>query len=119
MVLGRLLHWGALAVAAAAVAMAVVWSDHGEGGGYATPLAVLAGLHRLALAAIFNSWSDDSVRAAGNLLLRELSAYTLLQAGLFLAVAIVVALPGIRRRLTPAALKKRMSKPSSDLFVIS
>jgi hypothetical protein len=41
-VLGRLLHWGALAVAAAAVAMAVVWSDHGEGGGYATPLAVLA-----------------------------------------------------------------------------
>jgi putative membrane protein len=70
------------------------------------PLAVLAGLHRLALAAIFNSWSDDSVRAAGNLLLRELSAYTLLQAGLFLAVAIVVALPGIRRTLTPSALKK-------------
>lgn len=70
------------------------------------PLLVLAGLHRLALAGIFSSWTDDSVRAAGHLLLRELSAYTLVQAGIFLAVTIVVALPGIRRRLTPTALKK-------------
>lgn len=70
------------------------------------PLLVLAGLHRLALAGIFSSWTDDSVRAAGNLLLRELSAYAVIQAGIFLAVAIVVALPRIRRSLTPAALKK-------------
>ena len=70
------------------------------------PLLVLAGLHRLALAGIFSSWTDDSVRAASGLLLRELGTYSLVQAGLFLCVAIVVALPGIRRALTPAVLKQ-------------
>jgi putative membrane protein len=69
------------------------------------PLAVLTGLHRLALANIFTSWTDDSARAVESLILRALSAYGLAQAVLFVGVVLIVALPGVRRRLTPGALK--------------
>ena len=41
---------------------------------------VLAGLHRLALADIFSSWTDDSVRAVEGLILRALTTYALVQA---------------------------------------
>ncbi len=47
------------------------------------PLLVLAGLHRLALASIFSSWTEESVRAMEGLILRALTAYGLLQAGVF------------------------------------
>ena len=40
------------------------------------------------------------------LILRALSTYTLLQAGIFLCVALIVSLPTIRRRLTPRFLKR-------------
>ncbi len=69
------------------------------------PLLVVMGLHRLALASIFSSWTDDSARAMEGLILRALSTYGLLQAGVFLCVAIIVALPGIRRAVTPGLLK--------------
>ncbi|MCX7282377.1 MAG: TPM domain-containing protein, partial [Alphaproteobacteria bacterium] len=52
------------------------------------PLLVLAGLHRLALASIFTSWTDESARAMEGLILRVLSTYSLVQAGVFLIVAI-------------------------------
>lgn len=70
------------------------------------PLLVLAGLQRLALADIFTSWTDDSVHAVEALILRALSAYSVLQAAIFLVVALVVALPRVRRLLTPGALKR-------------
>jgi len=70
------------------------------------PLLVLAGLERLALADIFTSWSDDSLRAVKDLILRVLSAYSLLQAVIFVAVALVVALPSVRRVMTPGVLKR-------------
>jgi putative membrane protein len=70
------------------------------------PIAVLSGLHRLALANIFSSWTDESVRAVEELILRALSAYTLLQAGLFLCVALIVSLPAVRRAMTPGSLKQ-------------
>jgi putative membrane protein len=70
------------------------------------PLAVLAGLHRLAMADIFSSWTDEGVRAVEHLILRALSAYGLLQGALFIAVALVAGLPAIRRVLTPGALKR-------------
>jgi putative membrane protein len=70
------------------------------------PGLVLAGLHRLALADIFSSWTDESVRAAEAVILHALSTYALLQAGLFLAVALIVAVPRVRRVLTPRALKR-------------
>jgi putative membrane protein len=69
------------------------------------PLLVMAGLHRLALASIFTSWTDDSARAMEGLILRALSTFELGQAGIFLMVAIIVALPGVRRVMTPGLLK--------------
>lgn len=72
----------------------------------APPLLVMAGLHRLAMADIFSSWTDESVRAVENLILRSLTGYALLQAGIFLAVALIVSLPPIRRALTPRFLKR-------------
>src|SRR3954469_3103318 len=69
------------------------------------PLLVMAGLHRLALASIFTSWTDDSARAMEGLILRALSTFELAQAGIFLAVALIVALPGVRRVMTPGLLK--------------
>ena len=70
------------------------------------PLLVLSGLHRLAMANIFSSWTDDSVRSVENLILQALSTYTLLQAGIFVCVALIVALPRVRRLLTPRFLKR-------------
>jgi putative membrane protein len=70
------------------------------------PVLVLSGLHRLALAGIFSSWTDDSVRGVEALILRALSGYTMLQAAIFVGVALVVAFPPVRRRLTPRFLKR-------------
>ena len=70
------------------------------------PLMVLAGLQRLALADIFTSWTDDSVHAVEGLIVRVLSAYSLVQAAIFLVVALVVALPPVRRVMTPVPLKR-------------
>ncbi len=70
------------------------------------PLLVLLGLHRLALASIFSSWTDESARAMEGLILRALSTYGLVQSGIFLCVAIIVALPGVRRVVTPGTLKQ-------------
>jgi putative membrane protein len=70
------------------------------------PLLVLTGLHRLAMADIFTSWTDDSVRAVEGLILRALSTYSLIQAGIFLAVALLVSLPRVRRLMTPRFMKR-------------
>lgn len=40
--MARAVHWLSIAGALVALAMAVIWSDFGEGGGYATPLAAAA-----------------------------------------------------------------------------
>jgi putative membrane protein len=69
------------------------------------PLLVMAGLHRLALASIFTSWTDESARAMEGLILRALSTFELGQAGIFLVVAVIVALPKVRRVMTPGFLK--------------
>ena len=70
------------------------------------PLAVLGGLHRLAMADIFTSWTDESVSAVEDLILRALSTYSLLQAGLFLIVALIVSLPWVRQVMTPRFFKR-------------
>ncbi|HEY4076737.1 MAG TPA: hypothetical protein VGM26_07370 [Rhizomicrobium sp.] len=84
------------------------------------PLLVLGGLHRLALASIFSSWTEDSARAMEQLILRALSAYGLVQAGIFFTVAIIVALPAVRRMLTPRFLKRhRVRQAARHHFVAS
>jgi putative membrane protein len=40
------------------------------------------------------------------LILRALTAYGLVQAGLFLCVVLIVSLPGVRRRVTPRFLRR-------------
>ena len=72
----------------------------------APPVMVLMGLHRLALADVFSGWTDEGLRATEALILRTLSTYTLLQAGIFLVVALIVAIPKVRRVLTPRFLKR-------------
>ena len=69
------------------------------------PLLVLLGLHRLALGSIFTSWTDESAHATEGLILRALASFELVQAAIFLAVALIVAMPGVRRAVTPGALK--------------
>lgn len=70
------------------------------------PALVVAGLHRLAMADIFSSWTDETVRSVEHLILRALSTYALIQASLFLAVALIVSLPPVRRAMTPRFLKR-------------
>ena len=70
------------------------------------PALVLMGLHRLAMASIFSSWTDESARAMEGLILRALSTYGLLQAGLFLVVVLIVSMPKVRRVMTPGALRR-------------
>lgn len=70
------------------------------------PLMVLPGLHRLALADIFTSWTDESARAVEHLILRALTTYSLLQAGIFAVVVLIVSLPAVRRMMTPRFLKR-------------
>ncbi|MBV9549519.1 MAG: TPM domain-containing protein [Alphaproteobacteria bacterium] len=70
------------------------------------PLLVLAGLQRLAMADIFTSWTDESVHAVEGLILKALSSYALLQAAIFVAVALIGSLPAIRRAITPGVLKR-------------
>ena len=81
------------------------------------PLAVLAGLRPQALADIFSGWSNASQASA---VLRALTTYSLLQAGLFLAVALIVAQPKVRRLLTPRFLKRhRVRQVARHHFVAS
>lgn len=70
------------------------------------PILVLLFLERLALASIFSSWTEDSARAMQELILRGLTTYAILQLGVFLIVAIIVALPGVRAAMTPPSLKR-------------
>lgn len=70
------------------------------------PVLVIVFLKRLALASIFSSWTEDSARAMQELILRGLTTYAVVQLGVFLCVAIIIALPGIRRVMTPPALKR-------------
>jgi putative membrane protein len=84
------------------------------------PLLVMGGLHRLALASIFSSWTEESAHAMEQLILRALSAYGLVQAGIFFTVAIIVALPAVRRILTPRFLKRhRVRQAARHHFVAS
>jgi putative membrane protein len=82
------------------------------------PLMILPGLHRLALADIFTSWTDESARAVEHLILRALTTYSLLQAGIFAVVVLVAAIPSVRRRVTPRFLRRhRVRKIARHHFV--
>jgi putative membrane protein len=84
------------------------------------PLLVLGGLHRLAMADIFSSWTDESARAVEGLILRALTTYSMLQAALFLIVVLIVSLPKVRRVMTPRFLRRhRVRQMARHHFVAS
>lgn len=85
----------------------------------APPVLVLAGLHRLALADIFTSWTEESVRAVEGLILRALSTYSLVQAGIFLCIALIVSLPAVRRRMTPRFMKRHRVRQAARRHFVS
>lgn len=69
------------------------------------PLLVLVGIHPLAAA--FNSaWIGDSAAAAERLIQGALLGYAVLQGVLFVAVALIVGEPRLRRLMTPRFLKR-------------
>jgi putative membrane protein len=82
------------------------------------PLLVLAGLGRLT--DMFTGWTDGSLAAAEALVPGAITTYALLQAGIFLLVALVFGLPRIRRLVTPAPLKRhRVRQVARHHFVAS
>jgi putative membrane protein len=74
--------------------------------GIVPPILVLSGLQRLATNFILSSWTDQSQRATESMLVRAMTGYGLVQAGIFLIVAIIVALPAVRRLMTPEPLRR-------------
>jgi putative membrane protein len=70
------------------------------------PLFTAAGLNWLAQADLVSTWTDETARATQSLILGALSTYTLLQAAIFVIVALIVAQPAVRRALTPRFLKR-------------
>ena len=70
------------------------------------PLLVLAGLHRLALADIFSSWTDDSRARRGRPdPARPDHLFAAAGRASSLVVALIVSLPAVRRVMTPRFLQ--------------
>lgn len=64
-------------------------------------------------------WSAAHVAAMHAAVLVALAEYALLQALLFLAIFLLVSIPAVRRRLTPASLKQaRVRARALDQFVV-
>ena len=70
------------------------------------PLLTAAGWNWLAQANFISTWTDESARATRSVVLGAVSSYTLLQAAIFVIVALIVAQPTVRRLLTPRFLKR-------------
>jgi putative membrane protein len=70
------------------------------------PLLTFAGLNWLAQASLVSTWTDESARATRGVILGALGSYTMLQATIFVIVALIVAQPAVRRLLTPRFLKR-------------
>jgi putative membrane protein len=70
------------------------------------PLFTFAGLNWLTQTNLVSTWTDESAVATKSLILGALGSYTLLQAGIFVIVALIVAQPAVRRLLTPRFLKR-------------
>ncbi len=70
------------------------------------PIALALGLHPLALASVGGGWTVGQASALESQLALALGAYAVTQAVLFGAVALLAAIPPIRRALTPAFLKR-------------
>jgi putative membrane protein len=68
-------------------------------------LALLAGFRPAVLTALFGGWSVGHAAAHDAAIFSALATYVALQAAVFVAVALLVSLPPLRRALTPPGVK--------------
>jgi putative membrane protein len=71
------------------------------------------GFKPLALAEMVSGWAAAQSAATEREILLALSAYAVVQAALFAAVALIVSIPAVRRALTPAFLKRHRTGQSA------
>ena len=80
--------------------------------------ALLLGLGPQIVTFLTGGWTDAGAGGAEVAVGRALLAYAVLQATLFVVVALVVSIPGVRRLLTPSALKReRVHRRAMEQFM--
>ncbi len=80
------------------------------------PIALAFGVHPLAVA-LGGPWLMAQAGALQSELAAALGAYATLQVVLFVLTALIVAIPAVRRRLTPPSLKRhRVAKAAQQQF---
>lgn len=77
------------------------------------PLGLMLGFKPLALAEMVSGWAAAQAAETEREILLALSAYAVVQAVLFAAVALIVSIPAVRRALTPAFLKRHRTSQSA------
>jgi putative membrane protein len=84
----------------------------------APALLLLAGVH-VSIPDVFSSWSAAQVgEAVTGAVRRALIGTSVLQGLLFVATALIVAIPAVRRALTPKALKRdRVRRRAAEQFL--
>ena len=81
-------------------------------------LALLLGFRPEALTTAFGGWEIGHAGASDATVLSALTTYILLQAVVFIAVGLLVALPPVRRALTPGAVKaERVHDAAMQQFI--
>jgi putative membrane protein len=82
------------------------------------PIALAFGLHPLAIASAEGLWTVSQASALESQLALALIAYATAQVALFAVAYLVISIPGVRRLLTPASLKRhRVAKAAHQQFV--
>jgi putative membrane protein len=72
----------------------------------ASPFLSVAWLHSVAQDEIFAGWTDPASQSAEGMIRSSIVSYTVFQALIFLAVALIVSIPAVRRAMTPRFLKR-------------
>lgn len=80
--------------------------------------ALLLGFQPQTLTALFGGWTVGHASASDATILAALTTYVALQAAVFILAALVVAIPPVRRALTPASLKaERVHRAAMEQFL--
>lgn len=80
--------------------------------------ALFAGFRPEMLTRLFGGWSVGHAAAQDGAILSALSTYIVLQAVIFVAAALIVSIPAVRRALTPGSLKAaRVKRAAMEQFL--
>jgi len=77
------------------------------------PIGLVLGLRPLALAEMVSGWAAAQTAIMDREILLALSAYAVVQVVLFAAIGLIVSIPAVRRRFTPAFLKRHRTGQSA------